>query len=531
MNVLIVDDESHAREAVKLLVDWNALGVARLLEADNGEAAKLLVDEYIPVLILTDIHMPITNGLRFMEWVSTHHPQSKVIAISGYNDFDYVRKTMKYGGRDYILKPIDPDQLNEAVQRALEEWRLETQEKQRQVESGIALNQYKPVYWSHLFGKLASGAQEAEAAAAQLRAEFSGFPPRAPMQAVVLSLYPIQDKLLRRFRGDRELLEFAIINVLNDLLRTEWQCGYAFRSSDTSDEITALIWSGQNGIEDRTRKMIEAVSLTLKAELHAGVGSLSAKAEDVWTSVKEARTALLYRNLLQPKERVHHAQLLPASGHFLHLSELEQALRVSVQVRNPAEATAALSDWFARLRQAGAVTPAAVQLWDRQLELLRTRIVQEFTPDEDIAAGGSMPLVFNDDGKLLLDDTEKEFRLQLLDWLETILRRIRQERSIIAEMTSYINAHLEEDLSLQTLASRFFLSREHVSRRFKQETGQTLSEFVESLRMDKARKLLAAAGLRVAEVASQVGYGDEKYFSKVFKKHTGCSPGQYRQQL
>ena len=68
--------------------------------------------------------MPITNGLRFMEWLSGRYPQTKIIAISGYNEFDYVRKTMKYGGLDYILKPIDPDQLLEAASRALAAWRL-----------------------------------------------------------------------------------------------------------------------------------------------------------------------------------------------------------------------------------------------------------------------------------------------------------------------------------------------------------------------------------------------------------------------
>ncbi|SDT23149.1 two-component system, response regulator YesN [Paenibacillaceae bacterium GAS479] len=532
MNVLIVDDESHAREAVKLLVDWEDLGFTKIIEADNGESAKLLVDEFVPVLILTDIHMPITNGIRFMEWVSTHHPQSKIIAISGYNDFDYVRKTMKFGGRDYILKPIDPDQLNEAVQRALEEWRLETQEKQRQVESGIALNQYKPVYWSHLFGKLAAGAQEAEAAAAQLRAEFSGFPTHSFMQAVSFSLFPVPDKLLRRFRGDRELLEFAMINVLNDLLRGEWNCGYAFRIADASDEIVALIWSGHERLKDRVLQLIEAVSLTLKAELHAGVGKLVPDAEKAWESVKEARVSLLQRNLLQPQERIHYAERQPTNG-ATHLSVIEDALRVSIQVRNSAEAAAALKEWFEKLRSIGFVSPASIQLWDRQLELMRTRITQEFNPDPEanpLPIGGSLPLVFSDEGKLMLDETEKEWRHQLLDWLETILRRIRQERSIISEMTSYIGSHLEEDLTLQTLASRFFLSREHVSRRFKQETGQTLSEYVEILRMDKARKLLSSSGLRVTEIAAQVGYMDEKYFSKVFKKHTGSSPGQFRQQ-
>ncbi|QJC53190.1 response regulator [Paenibacillus albicereus] len=528
MNVLIVDDESHAREAAKLLVDWHGLGFQRVLEADNGEAAKMLMDEHGPILILTDIHMPITNGLRFMEWISTHHPDAKVIAISGYNDFDYVRKTMKYGGRDYILKPIDPDQLNEAVHRALEEHRAETKEKQRQVESGIALNQYKPVYWSHLFGRLLAGSQEAEAAAVQLKAEFSGFPDQAPMQAVLLSLYPIPDKLLRRFRGDRELLDFAIVNVLNDLLRTEWRCGYAFRSSDTPDELVALFWDGFDRLEERVRQLMEAVSMTLKAELHAGIGSKEERASAAWQSVKEARSSLSQRNLLAPEQRIHRSGPPASSAALPNLSAIGDALRLSIQVRNAAEATASLGQWFRLVRSHGVVTPAHVRAWETQMSVMRSRIEQEY--GIETLRDHELPVVFSDQGRLLLDETEKEWRLLLLDWIDALLRSIRQERSIIDEMSSYISSHLEEDLSLQALASRFFLSREHVSRRFKQETGQTLSDYVESMRMDKARKLLSSPELRVGDVAVQVGYADEKYFSKVFKKHAGLSPGQYRQR-
>ena len=109
------------------------------------------------------------------------------------------------------------------------------------------MNQYKPVYWSHLFSKLTAASNEAEPVAAQLHSEFQGFPGTGALQAVVFSLYPLQDKLLRRFRGDRELLEFAIINVFNDLLREEWQCGYAFRPLGAEAEVVALFWTSLSG--------------------------------------------------------------------------------------------------------------------------------------------------------------------------------------------------------------------------------------------------------------------------------------------
>lgn len=87
MNVLIVDDEQHAREAAKLLVPWERLGVQELLEAENGESAKAIILNKHPSIIVTDMHMPVADGMRLLEWVNENAPLAKLIVISGFNDF------------------------------------------------------------------------------------------------------------------------------------------------------------------------------------------------------------------------------------------------------------------------------------------------------------------------------------------------------------------------------------------------------------------------------------------------------------
>ena len=119
MKVLIVDDERHVREAIRLLVNWDSYGIETILEAQDGNIAMEILAREQPQIVFTDMMMPGIKGTELLAWIQQHAPRTKTIVISGHDDFDFVRKTVMYGGIDYILKPIDPLQLNEAVEKAV----------------------------------------------------------------------------------------------------------------------------------------------------------------------------------------------------------------------------------------------------------------------------------------------------------------------------------------------------------------------------------------------------------------------------
>jgi two-component system, response regulator YesN len=106
-----------------------------------------------------------------------------------------------------------------------------------------------------------------------------------------------------------------------------------------------------------------------------------------------------------------------------------------------------------------------------------------------------------------------------------------KERSVIEDIAEYIEQHPHEEITLQDISERFFLSREYISRKFKQETNGNLSDFIAEVRIKRAKELLANGQLKISQVAELVGYQDEKYFSRVFKKRTNCSPNDYRKHL
>ena len=119
MKVMIVDDEAHVITAVKLLVPWNELGITQILEASNPQDAIRIMEQEQPEILITDIVMQDLSGIDLMEYVNHAPFRTKVVVISGYNNFEYVRGSLQNGGVDYLLKPLDQNQLIAAVHKAV----------------------------------------------------------------------------------------------------------------------------------------------------------------------------------------------------------------------------------------------------------------------------------------------------------------------------------------------------------------------------------------------------------------------------
>lgn len=126
MKAIIVDDEKHVREGLLLLANWNEFGITTILEAGDGEEAMTLISEHKPEIIFTDMNMPKVDGISLLKWIHSVNLSSKTIVVSGHDDFEYMRNAIYYNSFDYILKPIDPELLNEALERAVNEWKKNT---------------------------------------------------------------------------------------------------------------------------------------------------------------------------------------------------------------------------------------------------------------------------------------------------------------------------------------------------------------------------------------------------------------------
>lgn len=125
MKAIIVDDEKHVREGLLLLAEWEKVGIETILEASDGNEAMQLISEHQPEIIFTDMRMPRCDGVELLKWIHNSNLQVKTIVVSGHGDFQYTKKAITYGGFDYLLKPINPSEMNETLIRAVTEWKRE----------------------------------------------------------------------------------------------------------------------------------------------------------------------------------------------------------------------------------------------------------------------------------------------------------------------------------------------------------------------------------------------------------------------
>ncbi|GAB2720193.1 response regulator [Paenibacillus thermoaerophilus] len=523
MIALIVDDEAHVREAIRLLVDWKRHGVETVLEASSGEEAIRLIGEHRPALVFSDMRMPGIGGPELLAWIAAHAPDIKTIAVSGYGDFELVRSTMKAGGLDYILKPVDPADLEAAVAKAVTAIREQRERRVREQDRNIEVNQIKPVYWEKTFSSLVAEPSAYRNVASRLREEFGLTPDVGAARIAVLTLRPTPRGIRERFAGHRDLLFFALGNISNEMLRQRG-IGYAFRHWNREDELLLLFWREADSAAERLRSLQRALRSALKGQFDIGVSGEGVPFPDgLPEAYRQASLALRRRNLLAPGDRVHLYEpgLETPERIGPGLSDYEEPLRVALFSGGGEPLARVVDDWFEAAGKLTRVTPDTMDRWRDELRLVLSQWAAE-APDWLSAV--------DDHGRLSLSAWRDELQAALSRAARRLTEEQPQDRNLSQDIARYIGQNYQRELSLQDIADHFRLSREYVSRRFKQDTGENVSDFITRVRMEKAELLLANPNLRVAQVAQMVGFQDEKYFSKVFKKAYGLSPNEYRRE-
>ncbi len=522
MKVLIVDDEKHVREAIRYFVPWEKHQIAGIYEATNGQEAITIMQEQQPEIVFTDMRMPLMDGAELLEWLHTHYPNTKTIVISGYQDFNYVKPAIVYGGTDYLLKPLNSKQLIAAAEHAFQLWQEEEAERQQTLRQSMQLNVLRPLYWDKMLSDLVAGQVSFQELKHSLSEEL-GMPLfAAECRLAVLSLQGADCRLLQRFHGDVGLTSFVLVNVCNEVLASK-QSGIAFRSWQAGAEIVVLLWSAVSEAEDLMRGINGSIKQTYGVQMDIGLSYACEFPEGIQTAFHQARQGLNERNLLQREGRIHlYREALGESGSvddYAFDTQLEK-LKIAVLSGELDKMERVAEEWSVQLAGLPVLTESRLLRLQKEI----AEALQRWRPEADIHFEPCY-------------DHEGLFSAPLWrDGMKSLLQRLSQgspqppDSRLVQEIREYLDQNYAKDMTLQHIAQRFFISRENVSRKFKQISGENLSDYLTALRIDKAKTLLHNTNLRLSQISELVGYEDEKYFSRVFKKATGQTPREYRKQ-
>lgn len=485
--VMIVDDEFYIRKSFCNRIDWASYHMEVVGEAANGQEAYELVPVLKPDLLFVDIRMPILDGFDLATLLMDEYPDIFIIIISAYSDFQYARKAIEKGVFDYLLKPLDEEEMDKTLRRLLA--RMEEKEEGKK-----SLNLYD-----------FQGAElENQEFVCFSIYEKSGQENGIHNQKALQRWLAEQGTLARVLGHNMPLCQvFCIWKEKIALLELERELAALFDGP----------WAGYG--------MAAGIS-----EIHRGTQGLE----------KDTFVHCIAEAVSASKEK-----LFDASRHIFLWSRYKDDFFDISPYNTPklAMVRSALSKKDYRLARQGLIS----YLMDFEWEQFRNAVIIEmivstvieilFRAGWDTGLIAEVQLYTNDFRRtnfILLFERAEDIRDRLCQLIEVLMDEMTSKDSsdLAQRIALYIQENYAGNLQMEELERQFFMSSSSLLLAFKKKKNMTITAYIEAVRMEKAKKLLKSGLCSVQDTAEAVGYLDANYFCKAFKRYTGSTPSKYR---
>ena len=511
--VLIVDDELLVRMGFRSILDWESCGFVVVGDAENGEEALEKIRVLQPDLVFTDLKMEHMDGFELMNACMRDYPSVKFIVLSSYNDFENVRQAMRCGALDYVFKlDVTPEQLR----KTLSEIKWETPEPEPDGQSGRRAMRASAVRRA-IVGEISP--QEARESFARMIPDVRW---EQPFRLITVA---IDDYELRKGNAHQRLSQSTIVEI-------ESICEEVFAEQAVVCPFQAdramMIWQKENvealgGLQTAYARAEEYVKRYLNHSVTAVISELHPNLKALPQAHLQNEETLSYRYLLD-HGRIHgyHPVAQPESVMApIDMSALDAALAA----RNAEQLMAVCEAAFSQMskRRGYPLHKLRVNLLDMHFAIKRVYPAIATWTDEN---GYTLAnLIQRSDRLSTVREGFTKAIAQCAGEKET--RLLRPEIQMIIR---YVHEHPTQELSVSGAAQLARLSESYFAHIFKREMGMSFVDWFNRERIERARKLLCQSDMRVNEIAASVGIDNANYFSILFKKLTGKTPMQVRDE-
>ena len=498
MNILIADDEKIEREGIRYLLSLEK-GERRIFEAANGkQAMQILRTENID-MILTDIKMPVMDGLELARRAKELFPEIRIVIFSGYNDFTFAQEAIRYGVTDYILKPVDPDNFHEIIEKAEKNMRERQAEENREIRRQNFLQQY------FLQNYLYSGKKEI----LEKAGEFVDLDKWNGWHCAILieTDTAFFDTAEENFPGElqKELRRVFFYLNLNErqslLLFQDVYCDYL------------LVANHLYTFLKRNYMVRIYLSVSRKFDgcecLPEILGQLEQQMEEKFYHPEKHIFSCEEEELKMVAGEVQDSQLMQMISEDISRKDTEQLWKHFECLKEKYSSDTQFSAMYIKFVFSNVIQ----ELFQENQFADEHRLEQEI--DRLYSCGNIMDI---------LKVTEDNIR----EYEKFLERSMSESRNEVAAVKNYIYQHYGEDLNLEMLAEKVYLSSGYLSFIFKKETGMNLNRFIKVFRMEKAGEFLHDTNMKVAQISEKVGFANVSYFCRSFREYYGCSPESYR---
>lgn len=508
--VMIVDDERIIREGIRQLIEWDQLGMEIIGVYENGVQAYDAIVRDMPDIVITDNKMPDMDGLQLIELLHDQYPDIRFIMLTGYDDFEYVQRAIKYGVKDYILKPCDENEITESLLRVKKDLMSKESKEhllmQMQANWEKALPQVRERFLIEVIESNPYHRHDYDRLREMMH--ITGDCHRLVM------LRPLQDMNI--------LERFALKNIADELLG-------AFEvviSAVYKGDILLLITSHEL---DAVKQVTKEIADIFHSYYHKSISiAISDEGEfaSLYSLYLDVRKCMEYSFYLGEGSVITSSIIdedaVPSSEIWRGYESIGQAVRTG-----NAEAAASLVNQFFDVLAHQKLRIEIAKIYC--LELLLT-IIRQSQPEE---MNDYLPSI----SKLQQLPTLQSVQQEILAIAGQITsanyeRTTRRYSMVVESVISCIHQELANpDLSLKWIAKEvLFMNENYLSRLFQRETGERFSQYLMRVRMETAKQLIESNPAdKLYEISEKAGFGDNyHYFSLAFKKYTGLTPSEYK---
>lgn len=508
--ILVVDDEPIIRKGLTKLIDSNELGWAVIGEARNGQEAILKMKSMQPQLVLTDIRMPLADGLEVARYASEHMPETAVIILTGHRDFEYAQAAIRYGVRDFLLKPCPEEEICRVLRQAYGYFRELDLQKEKEVQQ---LRLQEEQLLRAMLLRLPHDADMAKSLGEKLIGH--------EFWLLRIESWLPEDRGYRS--RDLKLLQFAVGNIVEELLNSRMKGHWWFPleynefsfflevhpdNAKTMSSITGVVKEllglnsrltcfGRLEAPGHAERLYEAAFFEGEGRRLSGdkaAGNLEIRFDE-----DKIRT---YRNEIASLLLLGRQAELQA-----YLAQLAEGVRgggagIEQHKMNALFAALALN------------------------EVMRKELDRDGVSEADIGRriGQLSRLNGHDEIDRWFGQQLEGFGHAFRDWLG------KRNSGTIDQSLRYVEENYMKECSLSAAAAHVHLSPNYFGNLFKKATGESFNAYVSRYRIQKAKMLLANTDMKISEIAEAVGYADSNYFTTAFKQVAGLSPTEFRKK-
>jgi two-component system response regulator YesN len=525
VKLLIVDDEEHLVESMTASIAWKEAGITTVLSAYSGKQALDVMDREAVDIVVTDVRMPGMNGIELIKEIKSNWPQTDCMLLTGHAEFEYAQEGLKHKASHYLLKPVKDEELLAAVKVAADTLRAERERMGAYAKSQAMVYRNLPILRSNLLNNLIQGRKWQERKLDE-QLNLYGIP-IGIADSMSLILIRIEDQQRLYSPSDMSVLGFAVANIVEELLADgykSWSC------EDLYGHLLFVVKRSAGNMNDHHLEQIaddmrrvvnQLLKLTISVIMSPS-GSFPASIEDLYQ-----RCVASVRSQIG-----HDSDFLVRLGG----DNVKPASHVVASLYAP--------PLFAHLLEAGNWGAAREKLEDVFREW-RTKYSgsNEHLSEIYYSLKSAFSYFVHKSGRWLADyrlhaAADMKSMAELEYWATNMLDKLQDEmntelsesrHSVVARIQQFVQEHLSEDVSLQAIADHVYMHPTHISKVFKRETGENISDYLLRLRLEKAVYLLKDSRYKIYEVASLLGYKNPTYFIKVFKEHFGVTPQEFRE--